>query len=356
MKKLSVLFAAFVVLALIMTFIISCAEPEPAPAPSPAPAPAPAPAPEKKVTLRFSSPYPMGDANEYVPQEMSDRFNQRAGGKYIIEFHPAGTLVSIAEGLDAVRTKTVEMAVFPTGPCAAVDPRFSATEIPFIYNNIEANAEAMMNSLPLFNDILQGNFNQKSMAITAGGAMELISKKQIKTLEDFQGVLTQSLSPPLGDFIKLLGGSPISVPGPESYTALQKGVIDAALTPPDAMRAFGMWEVAKYVTYGYFAPTADVYTVNLEVYNAMPKDIQDIFVEEMEKMGKDIQDIRIKQWAENPDLFISKGMEIYTLPDEERNKWKAISDPVFPKMLDEMGDFGKQFRDIADKANAKFPY
>jgi TRAP-type C4-dicarboxylate transport system substrate-binding protein len=351
-KKILILLATLMILTLVITTVVSCAEPEPGPSPAPTPAPA-----KPAVLLRLASSYPVGDPQEYLPTEMAERFNQRAGGKYTMEVHPAQTLVHIAEGLDAVRTGSVEIAIYPTGPCVAADIRFAASELPFLYNNIRADAEGMKELAVLFNDILESNFNQKALNGTSGGACELISKKPIKSLEDFKGVLTQSLSPTLATFLELMGASPVAMAGHETYSGLQKGVIDAALTPPDAMKAFGMWEVADYVTFGYFAPTADVCTINMDVWNAMPNDIQDLLVEEMDQLGQDVQNARIKQWDENPALFTSHGMEVFNLTADERSRWQALAEPVFRgKMLDDMGDFGKQVREIADKVNAKYPY
>ncbi len=354
MKKIVILMAAIILASLLA---ISCAGTTSAPATS-TQAPASTTATQAKaVVLRWATPYPVADPYGYVPKDAIARFNQRAAGKYVIEFHPAAELVALPEHADAIRTRTVETGLYPIGPLEGVDARFNSSELPFLCNNVQANGAVLADMIPLYDDILTSKFNQHLLAATTGGACELVSvKKPIKTLGDIQGVLTQALSPLLANLIQTWGGSPVTVSGSEIYSALQKGVVDCTLAPLGAVLAWGLSDVSKYCTLGYFTPSGDFTTINLDVWKAMPADIQKALSEEMTQMQADLNNARYKQLDEAVATLKSQKMEIYILPKAERDKYQAKAQPYIDQLITGMGDFGKQVVEIGNKANAKNPY
>jgi len=348
MKKLFILMAVIILASLLA---ISCG------GTTSTPAGTTSTTPPKAIVLRWATPYPVADPYGFLPKDAINRFNQRAGGRYVIEFHPAAELVALPEHADAIRTKTVEMGLYPIGPLEGVDARFNSSELPFLFNNVQANAAGLLEMVPLYDEILTTKFNQKLLAATTGGACELVSvKKPIKTLDDIQGELTQALSPLLASLIQTWGGSPVTVSGSEIYSALQKGVVDCTLAPLGAVLAWGLSDVSKYCTLGYFTPAGDFTTINLDVWKAMPSDIQKALTEEMAQMATDLNNARFKQLDDAVALLKSQKMEIYILPKAERDKYQAKAQPYIDQLVTGMGDFGKKVVDIGNKVNAQNPY
>ena len=54
--------------------------------------------------------------------------------------------------------------------------------------------------------------------------------------------------------------------------------------------------------------------------------------------------------------FKDKGMEIYVLPPNEREKWAKATASRWDKELSGLGTFGARIRAIADASNQKYPY
>lgn len=349
MKKIILLMAVIIIASLLA---ISCAKTTSTPQSS-----STSSTQAKTIVLRWATPYPVADPYGFIPKDAIGRFNQRAGGRYVIEFHPAAELVALPEHADAIRTDTVEMGLYPIGPLEGVDPRFNSAELPFLCNNVKANGAVLADMLPLYDNILTTKFNQHLLAATTGGACELVSvKKPIKTLDDIQGELTQALSPLLASLIQTWGGSPVSVSGSEIYSALQKGVVDCTLAPLGAVLAWGLSDVSKYCTLGYFTPSGDFTAINLDVWKAMPADIQTALAEEMAKMQTDLNNARYKQLDDAVATLKSQKMEIYILPKAERDKYQAKAQPYIDKLVTDMGDFGQQVVAIGNKENAQNPY
>ena len=76
---------------------------------------------------------------------------------------------------------------------------------------------------------MEKKFNQKMIFSYTCVALDLVSTKSVKTVADWKGLLTQSVSPQSAKFIEYMGGAPVAMPFPEAYQALQKGVVEASM-------------------------------------------------------------------------------------------------------------------------------
>jgi TRAP-type C4-dicarboxylate transport system substrate-binding protein len=315
-----------------------------------------APKAEEPVLLRVSTFSGPTDHVTAGAEAMAARFNERAGGKYVMEVHCAEELVKIGEGLDAVREGVVEIANWPVGLFGGVDKRFSSAEIPFLYNNAYAHGAAHELLLPLYSEILEESFNQKALACFSVGEFQIGGNKPVRTLEDWDGLLVQSVSPVTSDVTEILGGSPVFIPAVEGYQALEKGVIDAALQTTPYWLDWKAYEVASHLTLVYILGATVMASVNLDMYNSLPEDIQAILLEEGLEMGREVGDASLKREEETPNQLAELGMEIYVLDKAERDRWQELIRPYNESLIAGMGEFGQKVVQVADQVNSEYPY
>ncbi|MBA7568837.1 C4-dicarboxylate-binding periplasmic protein DctP [subsurface metagenome] len=341
MKRLSVLLSILVAILFVSSLVISC----------------PTPKPEKPVVLRFAesiSPEKM----PIIVEPMVERFNQRAGGKYVIELHFFAELVSLPEMVNAVETGAIEMAGFPLPLFAGLDTRFGVSEVPFLFNNIRASHDSLEAFLPIYSGILEKNFNQKVLALSCVAAIDPVSAEiPIKELEDWDGLLVQSISPPTAAVIEALGGAPVPIPFAEAYMSMQKGVVDATIqSSVDFVLPYKLYEVAHYITLCNLMLPHTAMTINLDTWNSLPKDIQDILVEEFLRLGEEKSQDSIKNADEVERLLTERGMEVYRLPEVERDRWREVLHPYIEQSIADLGELGQKAVQAAEEANSKFPY
>jgi TRAP-type C4-dicarboxylate transport system substrate-binding protein len=346
--KLSVLLTMAVLLIMLVSVpaITGCAEPAETPSP-----------PAEPVLIRMTTPVPAGD--DYVKwlQAGMDRFNARTNGAYNMQMFPGGQLASMPESLDAIRTGAVEGGVIPLAAFGGTVPEFGLAELPFLYNNGEANAYAEIALKELYSEILQERANQRSLGCIYVGTLNLLSvKKPIKTLEDLQGLIVGCDTPPSAGLISALGGSGIVVDFTEDYSNLQKGVIDAKTSAPQYMQIAKLYEVAKYYT--VFHGLGSLYSINInsDIYDTMSKEIKDILNEEMSALAQDISQKYVTLFYDLVDDLEAEGVQYYYLPAAERDRWKDLAYPGTLAALEEFGDVGAKIKKIAGEANAKYPY
>jgi TRAP-type C4-dicarboxylate transport system substrate-binding protein len=352
MKRL--LMCSVVVMLAVALVLGSCGEPEKTAGPTTTPTATPT---TEQVLIRMTTPVPAGDDYVIWLQAGMDKFNVRTNGAYKMQMFPGGQLAAFPESLDVIRTGAVEGGVIPLAAFGGTVPEFGLAELPFLYNNGEANAYAEISLKDVYSQILQERANQRSLGCIYVGTLNLLSaKKQIKTLEDLKGLVVGCDTPPSAGLISALGGSGIVVDFTEDYSNLQKGVFDAKTSAPQYIQIAKLYEVAKYYT--VFHGLGSLYSINInsDVYNAMPQNVKDILNEEMSALAQEISQKYVTLFYDLVDDLEAEGLVYYYLPVAERDRWKELAYPGTLNTLAEFGDTGAKIKQIADEANAKYPY
>jgi TRAP-type C4-dicarboxylate transport system substrate-binding protein len=313
---------------------------------------------KKPIVIRLVVPAPPNDwPLTYKDLELAKRFNERAKGEYVMEVHAGGALAKLPEYFDAVRIGAVEMADSPWAVYSFLDPRLGAIEIPFLFDNSNAQNSAIKLIEPLYDQIFQEKFNAKGFGLLNSGGMQLFSTKPVKTLEDWKGLLVGAISPPIAGMIKELGGSPVTIMWVDMYEAMQKKVVDANTQGTHGGLILGLPEVCKYITIFFGIALWNGYTINLDVWKKMPGSIQKILQEEVDKAADWMTKTTCTVVGDGDiKAFKEKGMDVYFLPKAERERWKKQLEPYKQKQLDSMGELGQKIKKIADEANKKHPY
>jgi len=343
--------AIFFSIILLSSFVVAgCAEPTPAPEPE-----TPAPTPVEAVTIRLASGLPPVDPVVAEAQKLAERFNKRADGKFIIEVYPGGTLCSMQETMEMVKTGAIQMGEFPIEYLSGSDIRFSAITLPFLVDSMEANVAFLKNiNESLFSDILATKFNAKPLiSITTGIHEYCGAEKPVKTLDDWEGLLVWVANPAEAQTVEAFGASAVSLPFFDGYPALQKGTVDAGVgVNPTGVWNFKWYDAIRYITIANTFGTSGYININLDTWNSMPKDIQDILLEECQRSENELS-IFMSQYAKDALVNLEKeGVQIYHLPEAERAIWIEASKPVIDAFYEQIGAAdAEKIKEAASKAN-----
>ena len=352
MKKLFIFLSILLVIVLSGSLFVACGEEEETTTPPPTTPTTPTEPPEP-VVLKMASAAMFQYAEP--EQAFADAFNARCGPDYTIEYYPSEQMVSFAELLDAVRTGAAEMGAITPSAHSADDARLGATEIPFLFNNIDAHITAMPALEELYAEVFEEKFNQKLLCLHNYTAVELFSVEPVTTLEDWDGLLVQSISPTTSALVEAFGGSAVFLDYTEAYGALEKGTVEAVITAPAAGGIFGLPEVSPYLASSYMVAAIHGFSINLDVWNDLPSDVQGILLEEAQAASDAIDALCKSEWEADFTNLADAGVEIYFVPQDEIDRWKDAASSLIDSMLDTLGDFGADVVAAADAANAQYP-
>lgn len=175
-------------------------------------------------------------------------------------------------------------------------------------------------------------------------------------MEDFKGMKIRMTGGMAIDMMKLLGGVPVTVPMPDCYENLQKGVIDGMAAPGEAIAGFRLYEVVKYYTMVPTTCVSQQLIMNKKTWNSFPPDIQEAIMSVSGENGS----IRFgggcfdRAWTILPGMVKKAGkvMITYTPPEEEINRWiEKAGKPLWEVQIKRMEAAGyKNARKIQEEA------
>lgn len=150
--------------------------------------------------------------------------------------------------------------------------------------------------------------------------------------------------------IESWGGTPVSMPAPEIYDAMQKGVIDGGLLPVAAIADFNLFDVVDYVTIGNFHTSLFYTVMNKDSWSKIPSENQEKIeaisgVPMAQQAGEafDFQREQAEQKAKEG------GTEFITLSEDELQKYRDAATVVTEKWLADMEAKGIDGQKIYDE-------
>jgi len=273
--------------------------------------------------LTVVSGMPEGHAGDLELEYWVTELEERTGGRVTCEVY-LGTLGSPAEFYDMVKEGVIDVMSMGDAWAPAQFPIYAVNQLPFTYPNW------MVLSAVLDELYYAGYFTDveafKLLYLKPTEFMfPFFTEKKVTKLEDFEGLV---MRPPGGPIftatVEALGATSKSLPGSETYMALQTGQVDGAIT--GAQNAVGrkFYEVCKYaITDAPVFGGSFFMIMNLDTWNSLPCEIQQI-IDELDRETyyyflRGTMEQLEEQWA----ICEAGGVELYTIGATEFARWEA---------------------------------
>jgi TRAP-type C4-dicarboxylate transport system substrate-binding protein len=131
--------------------------------------------------------------------------------------------------------------------------------------------------------------------------------------------------------------------------ALQRGTIDGAHSGMTSFWERKTYEVAKYVAQFDYSFGMMATVMNLKKWNELPSDIQKIFLDCSKEAQEWVRKEAEKMDKECVELLKGKGMEIYVVPEKEKERWRKTNQPSIDVFLKRAGENSKVLLELAEK-------
>ncbi len=267
------------------------------------------------------------------PEKFAKLVDEMSAGRLKVKVYGAGQLVPALEVFDAVSRGTAQMghsgAYYWKGKIPAAQ---FFTTVPFGLNAQEMHGWIHYGGgMELWQE-LYAPFNLIPLAGgNTGVQMGGWFNKEINSLDDMKGLKMRM--PGLGgEVLERAGGTPVTLPGAELFTALQTGAIDATeWVGPYNDLAFGLHKAAKFYYYpGWHEPGSMLeFTVNKTAFDELPKNLQVIVRTASRAVNQDMLD---EYTARNnnalKELVNKHGVQLRAYPDDVLLKLRDLSDDV----------------------------
>ncbi|WP_066285474.1 TRAP transporter substrate-binding protein DctP [Arthrobacter sp. B6] len=248
------------------------------------------------VTLTYSEAFGEGSLSQKATANFMEAVTERTEGKVTFDVYLSGSLHPVTEGLAAVQSGLTDMTNYipgyfgdslPGGQWANALATLQWGGYPQDMLSGTAASQEFTLSTPELSAELE-KWNAVPLGSYTGPSLFLLCTKPIETLADAQGVQTRTAGWPFSDDIEALGMTNVFTPDLEIFEALQRGVIDCAVTAPSVAMGAGLWDVATYVHPLPLPNSAGSgYMVSKDVWEAFPEEVRTIFREEATGLAGD---------------------------------------------------------------------
>ena len=167
----------------------------------------------------------------------------------------------------------------------------------------------------------------------------IFAKPQVSGLDDLQDLKVRSHSTVLSDLLSGMGADPQFIAFADVYTALERGVIDGAISCGSCGHGLRWYEVSDYLVGPIVSVGHSWFAVNEGRWNQMPKDLQNIVLEEGGRHAYLNRQLLFEHFAPNAIAEnVKEGMtEVAFTDDMKAAQRQSAIENVVPGWVDRVG-------------------
>lgn len=254
---------------------------------------------------------------------------KRTNGKVVINTFPGSTLLGPKDMMDGVIAGTADIGNL----CQAYQPgRFvlsNATALPLGIPN------ARVGSLVLWDLYQKYNFEPfnkvKVLTMFTTAPSNIMSRVPIRNLDDIQGVSLRA-SGGAAQILKIWGANQIGMPMSATPEALQKGTVQGLFSSLEVMKDFKFAELCKYVTMTDTPIYPFAVVMNMDKWNALPKDVQKV----MEDLGREQAEwtgVYMDRIAKESVAWSKSNQGVEFIVPADRAQWDKKLEPIVDQWI-----------------------
>ena len=293
----------------------------------------------KPITLRYANFFPPTHAQSQLAESWCHEVEKQTEGRVKVQYYAGQTLANAKQTYDSVSRGIADVGLSCLAYTRGRFPVMSAIDLPFGYPS-GSIATAVSNYV--YDKFKPKEFDETQvMFLHAHGPGFIHTRnKPVHKLEDLQGLKIRSTGLS-AEVVMALGGTPVTMPMPECYQSLQKGIVDGTASPFEAMKGFKLAEVVDFTT-AFFV------VMNKKRWNALDEKDQQIIT----AINKDYAVKHGKAWdkidQDGYRYLLLQGGTIIGLEPKESARWEKAVEPLFNKYVDDIKKINIDGRPIID--------
>ena len=307
------------------------------------------------VTLRLSHQWPAasgedGDFRSLVAQKFADGISEETDGSVTVQIFPNSSLAEATEQYDVMQQGAIDMSVFPLDYASGRVPEFSITLMPALVRN-HAQAQAWQDA-PIgerITEIMNESGSKPVVWIWNAGAIGA-KGEPIQSPDDVRsGMTMRAAGAYVERMLKDAGAGITSLPSSEIYTAMQTGVLDAAVTSTGSFASYNLFEQVDSFT----SPSENTFwfmfeplIISNESYDKLCPDQQDAVM----KVGEDLQEFAYTASEEDDarveKVFADAGVEVVQMDEQAFSQWEDLAQKQWDAFAKDV-DTGQELLDLA---------
>lgn len=287
---------------------------------------------DASVKLTYSVFFPPSHIQCKTAEAWAEEIKKRTNGEVEITIYPAGTLTKAPQCYEGVVSGISDIGMSCFAYTRGRFPLMEGVDLPLGY---PTGMVATRVATAIAQEFQPEELNDVHLLyIHAHGPGILASKKPVHNLDEIKGMQIRATGLS-SKIVQNLGATPVAMSQPETYEALQKGVVEATFCPVETLKGWKQGEVIEAIT------DTSVIGYTTSMFVVMNKASWDKLNPEQQKVFSDVSaewvDKHGQAWDQADEegmAFIKElGREVIDLSPEQQQRWKEKVQPILDEYV-----------------------
>lgn len=305
--------------------------------------------------MTIATAYVLGASRSYpiMQLDLKENIQNATNGKVYVKLAPGGQLGAGGALVQKVQGGTIQAAQHSLSNFAPFASVVDLINMPYLcgsnqrFTNLVTSDFWSAEVHPKveaagFKALFYVNIDPRVVAVRKGG-------NKVITPADLDGVKFRVPgSKMLQQYYRMVGANPTPVAWGETPSAIKQGVADALDPSVGALFVFGFKDILSHVTFTQAVPDSQVFSCNLEWFNALPADVQEGVMWGSEMTGHQNLSKVPSARAYAMSELAKAGVEFHSLSADQLGEWQAAGgyqrsewDPFKTELAGSMEAFAK---------------
>jgi len=299
---------------------------------------------QEPVVLKFSHEAPETAIKGKTALVFAEKVKEFSKGTMRVDVFPGAQLIPTKDEVRSAIRGQVDIIAPQTSYYVPLDPSWDVFYQPLLFDSAKAGMDALQGDL---GRELLGNLERiglHGLGIWHDGPGYLFTTGEPATLpKDLEGKKIRLFpSAPLEEGVRLAGGIPVSMPGPDVYLSLQQGMIDGVITAVTYAAPSKWYEVLKGMTRMTMFIGGYGVTINKARWNKLSDEHKDVLKRAMAAAEEWNYERSAQNIADAEKTLGDNGVKLEDLSSEDLKKWREIVAPVYEKQPEEVRSLVKR--------------
>lgn len=291
-----------------------------------------------------------GDFRDRLTRKFAAEVEKQTGGQLKFEIYPASSLMKPVPQWKALSTGALDMSLYPLAYAGGEFPEANLTLMPALITSYEQGMR--WKEAPIGKELTRLVEEKNVKIITwvwqAGGIAA--KGKAVVNPDDVKGMKVRGGSREVDLMTRAAGAAVTNVPSNEIYSAMQSGVLDAAVTSSTSLISFRLHETSQFLTSGRnhtFWFMFEPLLMSKRLFDSLTPAQQKIVMEvgaSLEKFGMEAAKADDQRVVE---VYTKAGDKVVDMDAAAFAKWREVAKASAWKDFEEKVKNGKQLMDMA---------
>lgn len=280
-------------------------------------------------TMKIAHVVPPGDPRDIGANKVAELLEADDRCSIDVTVYPSAQLGGTTDLIEGMQIGSVEAVLLPASFMVGFEPKIGIFDFPYFWpTDVQKLLE--VHEGPAMQELLATTEDQGvvSLDVWHTGYKQWTANKPLKAPGDFAGLKARVMpSPVLVEQQKLLGLTPVNMPFPETYSALQNRTIDAQENPLVTSHVMKFHEVQNNVTISNHGNLDQLFMVSKAWWDGLTPECQTAVREAVDTAGDLVVQKTEEMSKQALDAFRERGLTITELSDAE---FEALRQATLP--------------------------